>query len=88
MDRPRFLALPVLTLRCNRAEFVPLLRRRPLLFEMRPFLFYLLLGGAAAGGASIHGASERLHGDFPSPVLALQILNQLPWMVLSLTVTE
>ena len=38
---------------------------------------YLVLAGggeepAAAGGASIIGASERLHSNLPIPVLALQ----------------
>ena len=78
--------------RCQSSPFaviVPLLRRRPLLFEMRPFLFYLLLAGAAAGGASKTPVRANASiATFQFPFSRFSILNQLPWMVLSLTVTE
>jgi hypothetical protein len=57
-------------------------------------LFYLLLAGvgeelAAAGGASIAPARANASiAIFQVPFSRFSILNQLPWMVLSLTVTE
>ena len=53
-------------------------------------LFYFLFAGggeelAAAGGASCANAPIAI---FQAPLSRFSILNQLPWMVLSLTVTE
>jgi hypothetical protein len=56
-------------------------------------LFYLLLVGGgeepAAGGASITPARANASiAIFQFPLSRFRILNQLPWMVLSLTVSE
>ena len=48
-------------------------------------LFYLLLGGAAAGGASIIARANASIAIFQVPFSRFSILIQLPWMVLSLT---
>jgi hypothetical protein len=57
-------------------------------------LFYLLLAGGgeelvAAGGASITPTRANASiAIFQVPLSPFSILNQLPWMVLSLTVIE
>ena len=59
----------------------------------QPFLFYLLLAGGgeepvAAGGASMMARANASIAIFQVPFSRFSILNQLPCMVLSLTVTE
>ena len=63
------------------------------LSRRQPFLFYLLLAGGgeepvAAGGASIMARANASIAIFQAPFSRFSILNQFPWMVLSLTVTE